>query len=51
MPFIIPLLSGAAVAMSVALSYETGKHAKRKYENKHARCAKRISSRHEKGNS
>lgn len=37
MPLLIPLIGGITAAMTVALSYETGKNAKRKFDKKAAR--------------
>lgn len=34
MPFIIPLISGVTAVMTIALTYETGKNARRKYNKK-----------------
>jgi len=40
MPYLIPLASGIAAAMTVVLANETRKSAKRKFERKRARRAK-----------
>ncbi len=41
MPLFIPLLSGITAALTVALTYETGKNAKRKFDKKASKGSKR----------
>jgi hypothetical protein len=40
MPFFFPLATGIAAVLTLALTYETGKNAKRKFERKNARNTK-----------
>lgn len=40
MPLFFPLASGIAAAISIALTYETGKNAKRKFDRKKRRANK-----------
>ncbi len=41
MPILFPLLGGITTAMTIALTYKTGKDAKRKFHKKIARNHKR----------
>ncbi len=41
MPIFMPLLSGITAALTVVLTYETGKHAKRKFDKKALRGHKK----------
>ncbi len=41
MPLLFPILSGITTAMTIVLTYETAKNAKRKFDKKSARNAKR----------
>lgn len=42
MPLFIPIVTGFTVAATLALTYETGKNAKRKFEKKHKRAKRCI---------
>ncbi len=41
MPLFMPLISGITATLMVALTYETGKNAKRKYDKKALRNSKK----------
>ncbi len=51
MPILIPLISGLTATMTIALTYETSKHAKRKFYKKSNKLYEGDTARYQKRDS